>query len=312
MSFSSNLKSELCREKISNADRVIARLAGMLAFSRQSSESRTLFTTEHEFIAEYFINNIKFLSDVNENYFTLISESRAGKNQFTVSAVGEVYKQDLYRRILFREGVTVGSLPREFKNNAGDFIAGVFLCCGTISDPQKAYHVEFIFLDEMDSVDFKSFLAESGVAVKSTVRKNQYLLYLKESAKIEDLLTLMGAVKATFELIDIKIYKELRNKANRVTNFETANISKTVAASSDLIELIRFFIDNSSLNSFPEELRATVELRLGNPDASLSELVTLSGDKVSRSGLNHRLRRIKQIATDYKNKANADNGEEKP
>lgn len=134
------------------------------------------------------------------------------------------------------------------------------------------------------------------------MRRNDYLLYYKESENIEDLLTYLGAPKSSLELMEVKIVKELRNRVNRATNCETANISKTVNAALSQIEDIRLIEASGGIGSLDEELRELARLRLQNPDMSLRELGQALTSPISRSGVNHRLRRISEYAAELRRK----------
>ena len=135
-----------------------------------------------------------------------------------------------------------------------------------------------------------------GVHFKLTHRKGSPLLYLKESEQIEDFLTLTGATKATLKLMDIKIVKEMRNKVNRTTNCETANLGKTVEASQAQVADIAYVKERRGLSYFDEDLQELAALRLENPECSLRELAGLLSVSISRSGVNHRLKRISEAA----------------
>ena len=164
------------------------------------------------------------------------------------------------------------------------FLRGVFLICGTVTDPQKEYHLEF-------STPYLH-LAEDLVAVAR--RKNSYIVYIKESAAIEDFLTLTGAVNSAMNLMQIKMYKETYNNLNRVSNCETANLDKTYSAATKQIAAIALISDKVGLDELPADLREAAVLRLENPEMSLREM----GERlsISRSGVNHRLRRILEFA----------------
>ena len=136
------------------------------------------------------------------------------------------------------------------------------------------------------------------VPFKHAVRKGAQLLYLKESEQIEDMLTFMGATKASVHMMEIKIYKELRNKANRVTNCETANIDKTVNAATAQVEQIQWLLECRGWGGLPEELWELAQLRLDHPEMSLRELGEALSTPLSRSGVNHRLKRLTQLAAE--------------
>ena len=135
---------------------------------------------------------------------------------------------------------------------------------------------------------------------KITVRRNDYILYYKESEHIEDLLTYIGAGKASLEMMEVKIVKELRNKVNRATNCETANITKVIDASMKQTQDIRLIAENGGLEALDEDLRELARLRMENPEMSLRELGENLSEKISRSGVNHRLKRIAQFAQEIR------------
>ena len=183
---------------------------------------------------------------------------------------------------------------------AGAFLRGVFLTSGSVIDPLKEYHFELVVPYFNLCGDLQRFVAEHGIDLRQTRRKGTYVLYLKESEHIEDMFTFMGAVKSTLELMNVKIYKDVRNKVNRVTNCETANITKTVAASSRQIEDIETIWRLRGREYLPPELRELAELRCENPELSLRELGDSLETPISRSGVNHRLQRLAEIAAELR------------
>ena len=172
----------------------------------------------------------------------------------------------------------------------------MFLSCGSVSSPEKNYHLEFVIPFLKLSNDLFSFLVELGASPKHVVRKGYHVIYFKDSAQIEDLLTMMGATNSTLQLINVKIDKDMRNHVNRRVNFETANIDRSVVAGSRQIEAIRKIQKKKGLDSLSDGLREIAQLRLENPEASLQELEALVDGSLSRSGINHRLKRLVQIA----------------
>ena len=179
---------------------------------------------------------------------------------------------------------------------ARHFIRGAFIACGSITNPGRAYRVEMTIPDAAKNELFCEFLCENGLPPKRTKRASQYVLYYKESESVEDFLTVIGAQKALFKIMDTRIYKEIRNNANRIVNCETANIDKTVSAATTHISAIEQLKNEDKLALLPEELRVTAELRLDNPDISLTELGEAHDPKISKSGVNHRLKKIVDFA----------------
>ena len=176
------------------------------------------------------------------------------------------------------------------------FLAGAFLACGSIIDPNKEYHLEFVTPYYNLSNDLQDILLLIGVTAKRSERKGVHVLYIKESENIEDILTFMGAIKSSLEIMNIKILKDVRNKANRIANCDSANIEKTVNASAKQVEDINLIEKNGSFSELSDDLREIAEIRLEYPELSLRELGQMLKNPIGRSGANHRMKKISQIA----------------
>jgi len=181
------------------------------------------------------------------------------------------------------------------------FLRGAFLACGSLSDPEKDYHLEFVLKNESQALMLKEVLSSLSVEVGTVMRKKAHVLYIKDSEVIATVLTLADAHVALMDLENIRILKEVRNDVNRRVNCETANIEKTVRAASRQVEDIRFLASQPGFDELPEELRMTAGLRLEHPEVSLSELAMLHPAAVSRSGINHRLRKLCDMAEKIRN-----------
>ena len=173
----------------------------------------------------------------------------------------------------------------------GAFLRGLFLSSGTINDLQKAIHMEFLVPGACKAV-VSAFFEEIGYPAGCVVRGNKIGFYFKKAGSVEDLLTLMGAQRKTFEMMNARIMHDIRSYENRVTNCETRNLERTVSASARQVEAILHLKETGKLGNFSEELRETARLRLENPDSSLDELALLHNPPITKSGLNHRLRRL--------------------
>ena len=179
------------------------------------------------------------------------------------------------------------------------FLRGAFLTCGTATDPSKEYHLEFAVPHKNLANDLYTLLCEVEAFPLSpslVSRKSGYVVYLKESGPIEDLLTYLGAPGAAMHLMQVKMYKEVKNNINRKTNFETANMDKTYSASARQTAAIAAISDTMGLESLPEELQELARLRLENPDMTLREMGARLG--ITRSGVNHRLQRLLRLGED--------------
>lgn len=179
------------------------------------------------------------------------------------------------------------------------FLRGAFLAGGSVSDPNKGYRLEFNvpYQNLSESLmELLSDIPELELHPKLTQRKGSYVVYLKISEEITDLLTYMGAVQSSMEYMQVKMLKEVRNDVNRRTNFDTANIDKTVSAAAEQIRAISWLKEHGRLGKLSEELQKVAQARLDNPEMSLRELELALGKTVSRSGLNHRLQKLVSLA----------------
>lgn len=176
------------------------------------------------------------------------------------------------------------------------YLRGAFLCVGSMSDPEKGYHLEFVCGNRAQAAQLQDSIQEFQIEAKIIKRKKYDVVYLKEGAGIVDLLNVMGAHVSLMKLENLRIVKEMRNSINRRVNCETANISKTVVAASKQIEDIIVIRDRYGFENLPDNLRQMAEIRLAYPDAALKELGGHLEPPVGKSGVNHRLRRLSEIA----------------
>lgn len=176
------------------------------------------------------------------------------------------------------------------------FLRGAFLAVGSVSDPNKSYHFEIVCKAMEQAVQVQELMQEYQLEAKIVERKGHYVVYLKEGSQIVDMLNVMEAYVALMSLENVRILKEMRNSINRKVNCETANISKTVNAAVKQIEDIMLIRDTIGFENLPDHLREMAELRLEHPDTPLKELGTFLDPPVGKSGVNHRLRRLSEIA----------------
>ncbi|MDD2190549.1 MAG: DNA-binding protein WhiA [Eubacteriales bacterium] len=176
------------------------------------------------------------------------------------------------------------------------YLRGVFLGAGTITDPEKAYHLEIVCNSEILCNDVKKLINSFGLHSKSIKRKNNYIVYIKEAEQIIDFLNILGAHSHLLYFENIRIMKEMRNKTNRINNCDSANLDKTVNASLRQVQDIKLIERTRGLASLPEKLQEAAKLRLENTESSLSELIELMDPPIGKSGLNHRYKKIEEIA----------------
>lgn len=176
------------------------------------------------------------------------------------------------------------------------FLRGCFLASGSMSDPEKNYHLEFVCAYEKQAQLILKVIASFEIEAKMVLRKKYYVVYIKEGESIVDLLNVMEAHVSLMSFENLRILKEMRNSINRRVNCEAANITKTVNAASRQVESIMFIKEHGGLKQLPVQLLEMAELRLENPDLPLKELGALLDPPVGKSGVNHRLRKIGEIA----------------
>ena len=309
MSYSSKLKKELCSVIPLARHCDIAEITAL-----------TMYIAKFE-LSEDKIKSIIFSTeshDIAIKYFTLLAKTFNIGNDIVVRKIDSFSKKGTYRLVLEDEGLIKQILltckfPEKFKDirkeyNVGSsivlrqscckraFVRAAFLAIGSLSDPQKAYHFELNLGSEKEAESLKKIIEALGIEIKFIIRKKNYVLYLKEAEQISEILRLMEAPLALMDFENTRIVKDVRNSVNRKLNCEVANLNKTVVASLKQVEGIELIREKLGLESLPQNLKEVAYLRLEYPEASLKELVERMDGKVGKSGLNHRLRRLLEIA----------------
>lgn len=294
LSFANEVRAEV-RKTINDRNKKFACLYGILLYSRVFTGKQICFQTEsHEvsaLVPELF-------QSVFGEKFVFAEKTESGAVSFSITdkeIIGEIcrtYKIDpTYREIDLRNLVN---------NSTGAFLAGAFFICGSVIDPNKEYHLEFVVPTELLCNDLNAVLGSFGVSGRKIKRKKSYVLYLKDSECIEDTLTFMGAQQCTMDIMNIKIRKDMRNKANRLRNCDEANINKVVNAAMRQTEDILLLMKYNELENLSPEIKEVAELRMENPELSLKEIGELLSVPIGRSGVNHRFKKISDIAKELR------------
>lgn len=295
MSFSQDVKSELALMTDLSDCCMKAQAYGMLLFGKYYSQTKIGLLTENKNVANAYSVLCKEACGVKPR----LSKTQAGNYSLSVSIQSEILK---IMRVFgqSRQNVTLRINRANFEDDCcyASFLRGVFLSCGTIADPMKNYHLEFVIPFLKLTNDFMTLLGDMGLSPKMVERGNAYVVYFKDSENIEDFLTLIGAASSSLELMGVKMMKDVRNKINRKINFETANISRTVNASMAQIAAIEKIEKVKGLSWLSDQLKEIAIIRKENPDMSLDEIRNKLGGEISRSGVNHRLNRLIKIADD--------------
>ncbi|MEF9984135.1 MAG: DNA-binding protein WhiA [Oscillospiraceae bacterium] len=296
LSFAMKVKNEVFYNKQYRAKNKLAQGYGLIMFSKHFNKNDISIITENKGVARLYCDLIYDLSPISGTI--TLTETRNSGSTITYTAYVDDSNDKLTILNTFKNDdahiINFDLLKNELDLEA--FLSGVYLACGNVSDPLKGYHLEFVINNQELCTSLSDLLFMLRVKHGIMQRRGQYVVYMKESEQIENVLAMIGATKTAYELMDIKIYKEFRNKVNRQTNCETANIDKTVKAATKQTMAIEHIRTSIGLDSLPSDLKELALLRVENPDMSLRELGENHSQKLSRSAVNHRLEKIITLA----------------
>lgn len=308
MSFSGDVKQELARHISEARHCMIAEVAALIQMAGEIKVS-----DDGKFTIKFQIEN----AAVARKYFTLVKKTFRINTEVSLRRNTTLKKNQIYtlyitdhkacKKILQATGIIDDTSKGEIRTDISPitvqktccrraYLRGAFLGSGSVSDPEKGYHLEFVSPNEVYAVSLRNLINKFGMDAKIVIRKNNYVAYLKEGAQIVDLLNIMGAHVALMELENIRIVKEMRNNVNRLVNCETANINKTVSAAVRQVQDINYLDGVMGLSALPQNLEEIARCRLEYPSASLKELGEKLNPPVGKSGVNHRLRKLSELA----------------
>ena len=309
MSFSSEVKEELSEQIASGRHCRLAETAAILSLC-----GKIVITENDRYCVKIQTENLA----VARKYFTLLKKTfnistdvvirhnaylKRNRTYAVVVSDDEEARRILVTTKLLDEHGEVGENLSVVKNLVIQnpccrraFLRGAFLAAGSISDPEKFYHFEIVCATEPKARQIQSIMATFDIDAKIVIRKRYYVVYIKEGSQIVDILNVMEAHLSLMELENIRILKEMRGNVNRQVNCETANINKTVSAAVKQIEGIEFIRDTVGFESLPDGLAQIARARLLKPEATLKELGEDLEPPVGKSGVNHRLRKLGEMA----------------
>ena len=302
MSFSSDVKKELCSVNAVDTEHKKAQLYGLLIFGKTFKNDKIVFSSENPIVSAYVTDLLE------ELYMPIIEKETALRTRTAEHKLSRItlINSDDCERIFDDFGhynndvsLRVNRANIHTDELVSAFLRGAFIGCGSISDPMKSYHAEFCVPHKNISLDLCKILtevSECSFTPKTVMRNGSYVVYFKESEQICDLLTYIGATNSAMEIMGTKAVKLIRNNVNRRINSEVANIGKIASASAKQLEAIEQIKRRGGLESLPEDLREIARLRLENPEMSLRDLGQNLSVKISRSGANHRMQRIMEFA----------------
>lgn len=313
MSFSKNVKEELSHQIPSARHCMIAETAAIISLC-----GRILITTADKYSVKIHTENLY----VARKYFTLLRKAFNIKAEITIrqnvylknSRTYTITVNNHQEAIRLLQAVKLIDNNYEIEENLSivnnvvvmnscckrTFLRGAFLAAGSISKPEKSYHFEIVCNTVEKAQQLSSIIKFFEIDGKIVERKKHFVVYIKEGESIVDMLNIMEAHQSLMELENIRIIKEMRNSVNRKVNCETANLNKTVSAAVKQIEDINLIKNTIGIHSLSQPLQEVAILRLENPDVSLKELGALLTNPVGKSGVNHRLRKLSEIAEDVR------------
>lgn len=291
MSFASNAKSELTKINIEQKCCKRALLTGIITFSAVKSRNNLKITTESVAVGRLIVSLLKGLFDVKP----LIRIAKRGNARLYIFELLDC-KEILAS--LGLDGLAMRIHPSITKKGCCKraFIRGAFLGGGSISSPQKSYHLEISTKHLTMKNDFKHLLENFDMNVKTIQRKNSFVFYFKGSSQIGDMLALMGAHSTMMEFLNVKITKEMRNNVNRIVNCETANVGKTINAALEQKRAIDKINTNIGIDLLPPDLQELAWLRIDHIDATLKDLGEMIDPPLNKSAVNRRMKKIIEIA----------------
>lgn len=312
MSFSSDVKEELARQFSKARHCQIAEIAAAIGFSGklkvQDKEVCLQLETENVALARKYFTLLKKTFNINTD-ISIREHKNLGKSKIygiSIQREGDVRKVLQAIRMIDAQDQFIGNIdlvnPILVQNACcrRSFIRGAFLASGSMSDPEKSYHFEIVCSSQHKADQMREIMNSFDVDAKIVQRKKNFIVYLKEGAQIVDMLNIMEAHVALMNLENVRILKDMRNSVNRQVNCETANINKTVNAAVKQIEDIHLIQEKLGLDGLTPALREIALLRLEYPEAALKELGTYLEPPMGKSGVNHRLRKLNEIAEDLR------------
>lgn len=299
MSFSAQIKEELSKiNNLANKELVKAECIGYLITNNTSIEKNKIrYSTENE----YNINRFhKLLANLKIEYDIQIQ----GKT-YTISLKKQEIELIEYadKKIQLRQEMIQTMDIKKEENRIKAFVRGAFLGGGSLNNPNNSYHLEIVFSTKQNAVIVSELIKQFGIQSKLLQRKKSYSVYIKDSEEISKFLAFIGANKAVLEFEEIRVVRDTRNNINRIVNCETANLNKTVNASVEQINSIIFLKQQNKFEELAETLKEIAQLRIENPEATLSELGTMLQNPLGKSGVNHRLKKICEIANEIRGDA---------
>lgn len=300
MSFAYDVKAELCRVPLSRGCCAVAEGCGVLLYASTFSAGEVRIVTENDEFAARLPR--LFQKAFGVKFDELPGEHKGGKLVLRITReekLDVIWRALGYdRRAHFALHLNFALLEEECCR--ASFLRGAFLAGGSVTDPQKRYHLELATSHVQTGREVEALLRDMGFEPKNVMRQSNLITYFKSSEHIADILTLIGAPGRALEIVSAKIEKEMRNTVNRRVNCDAANLDKTVTAAYEQVEAFTRLTESGAINELPVKLQEVAVARLLQPELTLSELAATFDPPLTKSCLNHRIRKLMEIAKEEK------------
>ena len=306
MSFTSNVKNEVCLID-GNKNEKIAELSAIVRNNSFFDNEKIDIVTENSKVAKRIYLLFKELYNINPSIED--KENSFNRNRLYIVKINEKINSILSDLSVVDNNFDYLSKPKDYiidnEEEKRAYLKGVFLVCGSINDPKTSrYHLEFFINNYEEALYLTDLLNEFYLNSKITKKEKKYMVYVKEAEKNGDFLRIIGANNAVMYYEDIRIYRDHKNMTNRLNNMEQANIDKIIATCNEQINDINIIIENDCRKLLDDKINEAIDYRLKYPESSLqelSEIISLeTGKTITKSGLNHRFRKIKDFANKLK------------
>jgi len=295
VAFSANVKQELCRQRVDRRCCAQAEAYGILLFCSVFHTRQARIVTECPALKERLPILFRRAFQLS---FDQLPEPGEGKGAFLIEDPDKLrtmfHAFDLEWDGSVSLHINLARLEEEHCRTA--FLRGAFLAGGSVTDPMKGYHLELATSHYHVGRELPALLREAGFEPKETDRKGNRVIYFKQSDHIEDYLTFLGAPVSAMAVMTAKLERDLRGSVNRQVNCDSANLDKTVAAAREQLAVIERLQESGRLDALPDKLKEAARLRMENPELNLSQLAALCSPTVSKSALNHRMRKLMELA----------------
>ncbi|MDU3456971.1 MAG: DNA-binding protein WhiA [Peptoniphilus harei] len=305
MSFSSEIKDEVAKIKVEDYKIILSELAGITPMcgilNFKNNKISMEYITENAPVARRIFTFLRrsFGFDVEVKN---VRSTQLKKNVFIIYISQDESCRLLLDELKYIKGASVFMIdyaPTDLiktSNEKKAYIRGAFMGSGYITDPKKGYHLEFVSENESNAYFLRDTINEFGLKSKVIMRKEKYIIYIKDSEQISDFLSLIGAYNSVLNYENVRVIKEMRNNVNRIVNCETANLNKTVKSSYDQVEDIKLIEREIGIENLDEDLKVIAKIRLENRSMSLNDIANSLEPKLSKSTVNYRFKKLRRIA----------------